>query len=112
MYYMEKIIASVHTDDKVLFGLVVTALVAPTWMAWWNARITKQQIAQSRHRSIEDHDDLANKMNDIQARLGYHSGQIEIINVRQQEMQVNQKEMKTNQEESMKLLIELKDSAA
>lgn len=35
-------------------GVVVTFLLAPTWMAWWNSRVAKREVRSNGGSSLRD----------------------------------------------------------
>lgn len=46
---------SISTAWLVFAGLLVTALIAPTWLSWWNSRVAKKELKPNGGSSMKDH---------------------------------------------------------
>ena len=79
----------------IVTALIVTTIVAPTWAAWWNARVAKKQVTPNGGSSLKDQvskmvvttdrvevkvDLAATKVELANSRIEKHDGQIEAIN--------------------------------
>lgn len=36
-------------SQYVLIGVVITTVLAPTWLSWWNTRVTKKNLTVNNH---------------------------------------------------------------
>jgi hypothetical protein len=87
------------SDDKVLVGIVVTVLVAPTWLGWWNSRTAKKQVTPNGGNSLKDQittiavNQLAQdvKLDTISEVQGKHTEEIKTIKTVQSDMLGRQK---------------------
>lgn len=46
--------SSTSTGAWWMIGLIVTVLIAPSWLAWWNSRVNKQELRANGGSSFRD----------------------------------------------------------
>lgn len=77
-------------DPLILIGLIVTALIAPTWLAWWNARVARKQLQPNGGTSIADKvtriearvDNHSEKFDHIDSKLDHHDSKLDRLEVK------------------------------
>jgi hypothetical protein len=71
------VIAALSESDKTFFGVVIVALMAPTWLAWWNARIARKQVTPNGGSSLKDQVTLLVENDKVRdAKIDLHTLQI------------------------------------
>lgn len=78
------VISALSESDKTFLGVVIVALLAPTWLSWWNARIAKKQVTPNGGSSLKDQvtklgtqiTSIYNKMDTVVATQELHTVEI------------------------------------
>lgn len=94
-------LAALSDSDKTFLGVVIVALLAPTWLAWWNARIAKRQVTPNGGSSLKDQVTklgqqvtmLCIKMDSVVATQELHSIEVATVKAVQHNMQEVQQEV-------------------
>lgn len=72
--------AQFSAEDKAVILVFVTAILAPTWMAWWNARVARKQVTPNGGSSLKDQVTSINtKIDTLVAVQELHTVQIATI---------------------------------
>lgn len=62
-----------ESSQQTIAGVIVLAILAPTWMAWWNSRLAKKQIQPNGGSSLKDQvTDIVDKMHILAAKADLH----------------------------------------
>lgn len=86
----QDMIAQLSDQDKAIFLGMFIAVVAPTWLAWWNARLAKRQVTRNGGGSLKDVvERLDAKVDRVEATLELHTVEISTIKARQRTVLTN-----------------------
>ncbi len=73
----------------VVLALILTTVVAPTWLGWWNARITKKQVTPNGGSSLKDQvtkvvtkvEDMTTQNDRIEVKVDLAATKVELAKV-------------------------------
>lgn len=86
----QDMIATLSDQDKAIFLGMFIAVVAPTWLAWWNARLAKRQVTRNGGNSLKDVvEKLDIKVDKLVATSELHTLEIATIKERQRTVLTN-----------------------
>lgn len=80
----------------IITGLMISALVAPTWLGWWNSRLARKQVLPNGGASLKDQvTRVEGTLTNISNTLNLHTDQIKFASDKAYENNIVVKDIMT-----------------
>lgn len=67
-------------NTRGFIAIILTLIAAPTWLAWWNARVTRRELSTNGGRTVADKlDRIESRQLTMWGRMELHGEQIDLL---------------------------------